>query len=126
MTQQQSLEEVLTRTELGVAELNAKGYSKKEIADILHSSTRTIEAHFRNMYEKLEISKATELCGIYLVSTFKLDFEMPAMKKGALGIVLFLFMLPNILDVNFEARRSKVNLKAKNYATRAIRSTRRK
>lgn len=52
----------LSRRETEVAHLLAWGASKKEVADILFISTRTVENTARNIYAKVGIQKATELC----------------------------------------------------------------
>lgn len=50
----------LSRRETEVAHLLAWGASKKEVADILFISTRTVENTARNIYAKVGIQKATE------------------------------------------------------------------
>jgi DNA-binding CsgD family transcriptional regulator len=57
-----SIEHVLSKTEMTVARLLAWGYIMKEIADMLHRSQQTIETHRKNIYRKLEIHKETDLC----------------------------------------------------------------
>ncbi len=39
----------------------AWGYSKKEIANWLHVSVRTIENHTRTIFKKINVSKSNEL-----------------------------------------------------------------
>lgn len=53
--------EVLTITELKLAELLATGRSKKEIAKDLNVSIHTVKTHFKNIYKKLDINSAGEL-----------------------------------------------------------------
>lgn len=50
----------LSKRESQIAELLAWGASKKEVADKLFVSTRTIENTARNIYAKIGIQKATE------------------------------------------------------------------
>lgn len=50
----------LSKRETQMAELLAWGAAKKEVADKLFVSTRTVEATTRNIYEKIGIQKATE------------------------------------------------------------------
>ena len=52
----------LTKRENEVAELLAWGAAKKEVADRLFVSTRTVENTARNIYAKTGVQKATELC----------------------------------------------------------------
>ena len=51
----------LTRREMQVAELCAKGMINKEIADQLGISHRTVEVHKNNIYKKLGINNTVEL-----------------------------------------------------------------
>jgi len=50
----------MSERELQVLELAAKGLSNKNIAKELFLSIRTIEAHMRNVFEKLGVSSRTE------------------------------------------------------------------
>jgi DNA-binding NarL/FixJ family response regulator len=50
----------LSKRELEILTLLAKGYQYKEIADILSLSALTICAHVRNIYEKLQVHSRTE------------------------------------------------------------------
>ena len=51
----------LTRREMQIAELCAKGMISKEIADRLGISQRTVETHKNHMYKKLGINNTVEL-----------------------------------------------------------------
>jgi DNA-binding CsgD family transcriptional regulator len=51
----------VTRRELEVLRLVAKGYSDRRIADELFVSERTVNAHVRNMLQKTEAENRTEL-----------------------------------------------------------------
>ena len=53
----------LTQRETQIAELLAWGAAKKEVADRLSISPRTVENTARNIYSKIGIQKATELYG---------------------------------------------------------------
>ncbi len=55
------LEESLTRTERRVLFLLLDGKNSREIADILHRSPRTIEAHRSHLMEKLDAANIIEL-----------------------------------------------------------------
>lgn len=52
--------ETLTDREQEVLSLLAKGLTNKDIAQSLFLSVRTIEAHLRNIYGKLDVSSRTE------------------------------------------------------------------
>ena len=51
----------LTAREREIAELVAAGRTNREIAEQLVLSTRTIEAHLRNIYAKLDVRSRVEL-----------------------------------------------------------------
>ena len=51
----------LTAREGEIAHLVAAGYTNREIAEQLVLSTRTIEAHLRNVYGKLGVRTRVEL-----------------------------------------------------------------
>jgi DNA-binding NarL/FixJ family response regulator len=52
--------EHLTDRELEVLKLAGRGLSNKEIADKLVLSPRTVQAHFANIFDKLEVGSRTE------------------------------------------------------------------
>lgn len=52
---------LLSEREIEVLKNIAEGYSNKEIADRLHLSSRTVDAHRANLMKKLEINKVTGL-----------------------------------------------------------------
>jgi DNA-binding CsgD family transcriptional regulator len=52
---------VLTSREFEIAELVAKGYTNKRVAQALYISTCTVNAHLRKIFVKLSISSRTEL-----------------------------------------------------------------
>ena len=54
----------LTAREREIAELVAAGRTNREVAEELVLSTRTIEAHLRNIYGKLEVRSRVELARI--------------------------------------------------------------
>jgi DNA-binding CsgD family transcriptional regulator len=56
----------LTPREREAAELAARGLTDREIADALFLSIRTVHAHLRSAYAKLDISSRTELAAILL------------------------------------------------------------
>ena len=68
------LHALLSKRETQVAELLAWGASKKEVASRLFVSTRTVENTARNIYAKLGIQKATELCVWWFCTNYPASF----------------------------------------------------
>lgn len=60
----------LSARELYVARLLAWGNSKKEIAETLCISFHTVNAHIRNIYEKLNLNKETDLTRWYIFKEY--------------------------------------------------------
>jgi DNA-binding NarL/FixJ family response regulator len=54
-------ENALTERELEIIDLFANGYNYKEVADKLSISSHTVEAHKKNIFEKLEINSVVGL-----------------------------------------------------------------
>lgn len=66
----------LTKRESEIAELFAWGASKKDIANRLFVSERTVENHTRNIYEKTGCSKVNELSAWWFCTTFHISFDL--------------------------------------------------
>lgn len=84
----------LTPREVEVAELLAWGAAKKEVADRLFISTRTVENTARNIYEKVGIQKATELCVWWFCTHCGVSLELNPLKRGIIAAFLLLIILP--------------------------------
>lgn len=59
-TESHRSEETLSERELEVLKLAGQGLSNKEIADKLVLSPRTVQAHFANIFAKMEVGSRTE------------------------------------------------------------------
>ena len=105
----------LTRRELQIAELIAWGAAKKEIPDILKKlyggksiSVRTVENITRNIYEKLNVSKASELSAWYFCECHQVDDNLNPIKKikNTLYSLIFLILLvPQTFDFDQDLLR---------------------
>ena len=58
-------EVALTQRESEILERLAKGYSNKEIANLLNLSLDTVRTHLRHIYEKLHVHSRTEALARY-------------------------------------------------------------
>lgn len=65
--------QILTKRELEILPLVAKGYGNKEIANMLYVSVKTVEAHKAKIMEKLNLSNKPELVE-YALKKKLLDF----------------------------------------------------
>jgi DNA-binding CsgD family transcriptional regulator len=74
-------EATLTQRENEVAELLAWGATKKEVAQKLYVSVRTVENHARNIYEKSGVTKASELAAWWFCSKFGISMDLNPMKR---------------------------------------------
>lgn len=83
--------------ELKVADLLAKGYSEKEIADRLNVSPNTINNHTRNIREKNGLSKNTEIVLLYIAYLNKRKFSLKNIREYGLSTILILL---NVCDVS--------------------------
>lgn len=80
----------LTRREGEVAELLAWGASKKEVAERLFISARTVENTARNIYAKIGIQKATELCVWWFCTKCGVPVSLDPLKRAFIATALLL------------------------------------
>ena len=99
----------LTKRESEIAELFAWGASKKDIAKRLFISERTVENHTRNIYEKTGCSKVNELSAWCFCKTFHISFELSPFKRNAITMVMIMLMIPQIMDFDNMAIRTRTN-----------------
>lgn len=99
----------LTKRESEIAELFAWGASKKDIATRLYISERTVENHTRNIYEKTGCSKVNELSAWWFCKTFHISFELSPFKRNAITMVMIMLMIPQIMDFDNMAIRTRTN-----------------
>jgi DNA-binding CsgD family transcriptional regulator len=79
---------VLTRREREIAELIAWGSCKKEVASRCHISTRTVENHVRNIYEKTGVTKVNELSAWYFCTHYNIPLTMSPPTRRVVAVVL--------------------------------------
>lgn len=83
---------VLSNRETQVAELLAWGAAKKEVSDMLTISTRTVENITRNVYVKIGIQKATELCVWWFTTKCGVSMNLSPFKRKMGALMLLLIM----------------------------------
>lgn len=87
----------LTPRETQVAELLAWGAAKKEVADKLFISTRTVENTARSIYEKVGVGKANELSAWWFCTKFKISFDLSPLKRGV--IAMFFLSVISFMEI---------------------------
>lgn len=90
----------LTRRESEVAELLAWGAAKKEVADKLFISTRTVENTARSIYAKTGVQKATELCVWWFCSKCGVPVSLDPLKRAFIALLLLVVFVPRELTAN--------------------------
>ena len=112
----------LTKRESEIAELFAWGASKKDIANRLYISERTVENHARNIYVKIGCQKVNELSAWWFCTNFHISFDLSPLTRRAIAtclLVLVVFQMTFNSDTIIRAQRTQVR-------TTRVRSARRK
>ena len=117
------LNAALTRRETEVANLLAWGASKKEVAEKLFISTRTVENTARNIYTKTGVQKATELCVWWFCAKCGVSPSLDPLKRAFIAVCLLIVLIPRELAGFGDPFRIG---KAKAQVTRLARQGRRK
>ena len=110
----------LTRREAEIAELFAWGASKKEVADRLFISERTVENHARNIYEKTGCGKVNELSAWWFCTTFHISFDLSPLSRKIISLCLLAILIPQM------TRFDNVVIRVRNTPCRVSRASRRK
>lgn len=112
----------LTKRESEIAELFAWGASKKDIANRLYISERTVENHARNIYVKIGCQKVNELSAWWFCTNFHISFDLSPLTRRAIAtclLVLVVFQMTFNSDTIIRAQRTQAR-------TTRVRSARRK
>lgn len=110
----------LTRRESEIAELFAWGASKKEVADRLFISERTVENHARNIYEKTGCGKVNELSAWWFCTTFHISFDLSPLTRRVVTVCLLALLIPQM------TRFDNVVIRVRNTPCRVSRVSRRR
>lgn len=112
----------LTKRENEIAELLAWGASKKEVADRLSIATRTVENTARNIYAKIGIQKATELCVYWFCAKCGVSPSLDPLKRAFTAIALLLIFLPQALAGHTDLYRTGARATRTSVTARARRT----
>ncbi len=84
---------ILTKREAEIAELLAWGATKKDVANRLFVSERTIENHTRSIYEKTGVTKINELSAWWFCTTFHISFDLSPLTRSTIATFMLLLVL---------------------------------
>lgn len=87
----------LTKRESEIAELFAWGASKKDIANRLFISERTVENHARTIYKKTGCGKVNELSAWWFCTTFHISFDLSPFRRKIISLCFLVLMIPQTL-----------------------------
>lgn len=112
----------LTKRESEIAELFAWGASKKDVANRLFISERTVENHARNIYAKVGCQKINELCAWWFCAKFHISFDLSPLKRKVIVGMFLTLLAPQVfaLDHHDYCRRIRVE----NRTNRVVRARR--
>ena len=88
----------LTKRESEIAELFAWGASKKDIANRLFISERTVENHARNIYVKIGCQKVNELSAWWFCTKFHISFDLSPIKRKFIALCFLAMLTPTIFN----------------------------
>lgn len=100
----------LSRRESEIAELFAWGASKKDVANRLFISERTVENHARNIYAKTGCSKVNELSAWWFCTKFHISFDLSPLKRKTIATMLLCLMMPQLFNFDNIAVRMRNNV----------------
>lgn len=112
----------LTKREAEIAELLAWGASKCEIAARCFISERTVENHCRNIFEKVGVTKATELSAWWFCTSFHIPFSLSPLKRKLMAIILLALLIPEIIGMEQQVQMSNASVRTTRVCSRARRS----
>lgn len=91
----------LTKRESQIAELFAWGATKKDVANILIISVRTVENTARKIYEKTGITKVNELSALWFCAKFNISMELSPLTRQLYSSDMIFIIAIFLHDNNF-------------------------
>lgn len=108
----------LTAREAEIAELMAWGATKKDVAQRLFISERTVENHARNIFHKAGVTKINELSAWWFCTKFHISFDLSPLKQKVIALSCLCLILPQIFDYTDNAIKP---MRTKTTTTRVVR-----
>ena len=87
-------EATLTSRQMQMTELIAWGATKKDVANKLHVSIRTVENTIREVFYRTEVTKTNELSAWYFCTRFHISFDFSPLKRAVVSVLLLFILLP--------------------------------
>jgi len=100
----------LGKREFEMTRYAAWGATKKDIANMLNVSIRTVENTFRNVFLKTDVTKINELSAWFFCKEFNISMDLSPIKRQVASIAMFTLILFEVFNFNgseMRARRSK-------------------
>lgn len=97
----------LSRTENEIARLLAIGKSTKEVADLRCISEVTVQNHRANIYRKIGVQKATELCVWWFCKTFGISLDKVLRDQAIALLMLCSFTVYEFRSPDTDITRSR-------------------
>jgi DNA-binding CsgD family transcriptional regulator len=114
----------LSKRENEVAKYMAWGATKKEVAQKLFISERTVENHARSIYEKTGCTKVNELSAWWFCKNFGISFDLSPIKRSLVSLALLIVILPSQIfkhnDIYRTFRSSRVECRTARRVRREI------
>lgn len=103
---------MLTDRESEVMKLTAWGASAKEVADLLHIATTTVQNHIHNIKDKLQLQKVTEIAAWFFCHEFNISMDLNPLKRQLCSVALLILIGFEVFNFNgsdFRARRCRTS-----------------
>lgn len=101
--------DILTTTQRKVLELTSIGLSAKEISDKIGATTNTVNTHLKNIKERLELQKVSELTAYYWCALFGTSLE--DQKRQILAAVMLAIFMVTIIPQEHNQYMTKTRIR---------------
>ena len=111
----------LSKRESEVTKYMAWGATKKEVAQKLFISERTVENHARSIYEKTGCTKVNELSAWWFCKNFGISFDLSPIKRTIASLVLLMVLLPSQIIAQHDIYRTFRSRRVETRTARRVR-----
>lgn len=100
----------LSKRESQVTQLIAWGATKKDVANSLHRSIRTIENTCRNIFEKTGVTKVNELSAWFFCHEFNISIDLSPLKQQRAAITMLLLVTLELFNFSGSDMRGRKSI----------------